>query len=75
MYQNIVNSEIILTNSKIAELSKLVENTYRDVNIAFANEISLICEKYEIDFAELFKIGNSHPHVNLHIAGPGVGGP
>lgn len=75
LYQNIVNSEIILTNSKIAELSKLVENTYRDVNIAFANEISLICEKYEIDFAELFKICNSHPRVNLHMAGPGVGGP
>ncbi|MEK0367927.1 MAG: nucleotide sugar dehydrogenase, partial [Nitrosopumilus sp.] len=75
LYQNIVNSEIILTNSKIAELSKLVENTYRDVNIAFANEISLICEKYEIDFAELFKICNSHPRVNLHMAGPGVRGP
>jgi UDP-N-acetyl-D-mannosaminuronic acid dehydrogenase len=75
LYQNIVNSKILLTNSKIAELSKLVENTYRDVNIAFANEISLICEKYGIDFAELVKVCNSHPRVNLHMAGPGVGGP
>jgi len=75
LYQNMVHSEIFVTNSKVAELSKLVENSYRDVNIAFANEISLICEKYQIDFAELFKICNSHPRVNLHMAGPGVGGP
>ena len=75
LYQSIVHSEIISTSSKTAELSKLVENTYRDVNIAFANEISLICEKYGTDFAELFRICNSHPRVNLHMAGPGVGGP
>ncbi len=75
LYQSIVNSEIISTSSKTAELSKLVENTYRDVNIAFANEISLICEKYGTDFVELFRICNSHPRVNLHMAGPGVGGP
>jgi UDP-N-acetyl-D-mannosaminuronic acid dehydrogenase len=75
LYQNMVHSEIFVTSSKVAELSKLVENSYRDVNIAFANEISLICEKYKIDFAELFHICNSHPRVNLHMAGPGVGGP
>ena len=75
LYQKIVNSQIFVTNSKIAELSKLVENSYRDVNIAFANEISIICEKYDIDFGELFTVCNSHPRVNLHVAGPGVGGP
>jgi UDP-N-acetyl-D-mannosaminuronic acid dehydrogenase len=75
LYQKIVNSKIFITNSRIAELSKLVENSYRDVNIAFANEISLICEKYRIDFAELVKVCNSHPRVNLLNAGPGVGGP
>ena len=75
LYQNIVNSTIFITNSKVAELSKLVENSYRDVNIAFANEISIICEKYGIDFAELVKVCNSHPRVNLLMAGPGVGGP
>lgn len=75
LYQNMVHSKIFVTNSKVAELSKLVENSYRDVNIAFANEISLICEKYQIDFAELFNVCNSHPRVNLHMAGPGVGGP
>jgi len=75
LYQNIVHSQIFVTNSKIAELSKLVENSYRDVNIAFANEIGIICEKYEIDFVELASICNSHPRVNLHMAGPGVGGP
>lgn len=75
LYQNIVNSDIFVTKSNIAELSKLVENTYRDVNIALANEISMICEKYCVDFGELVKICNSHPRVNLHMAGPGVGGP
>ena len=75
LYQNMVNSEILLTSSKIAELSKLVENSYRDVNIAFANDISMICEKYAIDFGDLIKVCNSHPRVNLHMAGPGVGGP
>jgi len=75
LYQKMVNSQIFVTNSKVAELSKLVENSYRDVNIAFANEISLICEKYGVDFSELLQVCNSHPRVNLHMAGPGVGGP
>lgn len=75
LYEKLVTSNIFLTNAKIAEISKLVENTYRDVNVALANEISLICEKYDIDFLELQKICNSHPRVNLLDAGPGVGGP
>ncbi|MGI0011763.1 MAG: nucleotide sugar dehydrogenase, partial [Nitrosopumilaceae archaeon] len=52
-----------------------VENTYRDVNVALANEISLICEKYGIDVEELIKVCNSHPRVHLLKPGPGVGGP
>ena len=75
LYENLVTSKIFLTNAKVAEISKLVENTFRDVNVALANEISLICEKYDIDFLELQKVCNSHPRVNLLDAGPGVGGP
>lgn len=75
LYQNIVNSDIFLTAVEIAELSKLVENTFRDVNVAFANEVGLICEKYGIDVAELIKACNSHPRVKLLQPGPGVGGP
>jgi len=75
LYKNLVTSKIFLTNAKVAEISKLVENTFRDVNVALANEISLICEKYDIDFLELQKVCNSHPRVNLLDAGPGVGGP
>jgi UDP-N-acetyl-D-mannosaminuronic acid dehydrogenase len=75
LYQKMVSAEVITTDVKIAEISKLVENTYRDVNVALANEISLICEKYGIDFKELRVVCNSHPRVNLHNAGPGVGGP
>ena len=75
LYKTIVNAEIILTTFKVAEISKLVENTYRDVNIALANEIGIICEIYGIDFKELARVCNSHPRVNLHQTGPGVGGP
>ncbi|MCH8048833.1 nucleotide sugar dehydrogenase, partial [Patescibacteria group bacterium] len=75
LYQNIVQSEILLTSVKIAEMSKLVENTFRDVNVAFANEIGMMCEEYGIDVKELIKVCNSHPRVNLLNPGPGVGGP
>jgi len=75
LYQKLVSSEIFVTPVKVAEISKLVENTFRDVNIALANEVGLICEKYGIDFLELQKVCNSHPRVNLLSAGPGVGGP
>ena len=75
LYEQIINSEIIKTPIEIAEISKLVENTFRDVNIAFANEVAKICEKYKIDVNELIRICNSHPRVNLLQPGPGVGGP
>lgn len=75
LYEKIVKSQIFLTSTQIAEISKLVENTFRDVNVAFANEVGIICEKYGIDVAELIKVCNSHPRVKLLQPGPGVGGP
>ena len=75
LYSKILESEIFLTNPLVAETCKLVENTFRDVNVAFANEIAMICEKYGIDMLELRKICNSHPRVNILSPGPGVGGP
>ncbi len=75
LYQNIVSANILIVPVKVAEISKLVENTFRDVNVAFANEIGLICEKYGVDFTEVRKVCNSHPRVNLLNPGPGVGGP
>ena len=75
LYQNIVKSKIVISSVRIAEISKLVENTYRDVNIAFANEIAKICELYGVNFHELRKVCNTHPRVNLLAPGPGVGGP
>ncbi len=75
LYEKIVDSQILMTPVQIAEVSKLIENTYRDVNIAFANEVGLICEKYGIDAAELIRVCNSHPRVKILQPGPGVGGP
>lgn len=75
LYSKMITGEIYVTPVRIAEISKLVENTFRDVNVALANEIGLICERYGIDFLELQKICNSHPRVNLLKSGPGVGGP
>ncbi len=73
-YSTFVNGEIIKTDSRTAELSKLAENSYRDLNIAFANEISMICDDLEIDVWELIKLANHHPRVNILKPGPGVGG-
>ncbi|WP_339880414.1 UDP-N-acetyl-D-mannosamine dehydrogenase [Pseudidiomarina gelatinasegens] len=73
-YRTFVSGEVLITDSRTAELSKLVENSYRDVNIAFANEISILCDKFEIDVWELIKLANRHPRVNVLQPGPGVGG-
>ena len=73
-YKTFVNGEILKTDAKIAELSKLAENSFRDVNIAFANELSIICDKYEIDVWELRELANHHPRVNILYPGVGVGG-
>lgn len=75
LYKKIVTNQLLQSHVKIAEISKLVENTYRDVNVAFANEIALICERYGVDASELIKICNTHPRVNILSPGPGVGGP
>jgi len=73
-YTSFVTGSIYLTNSKTAELSKLVENSFRDVNIAFANELSTISEGFGIDVWELIELANKHPRVNILQPGPGVGG-
>ena len=73
-YKTFINGEILKTDAKIAELSKLAENSFRDVNIAFANELSIICDKYEIDVWELRELANHHPRVNILYPGVGVGG-
>ena len=73
-YSQFVTGEIVCTNARTAELAKLTENSFRDVNIAFANELSMICDKLEIDVWELIKLANRHPRVNILNPGPGVGG-
>ncbi len=73
-YSRFVSGLLLTTDSRTAEMSKLAENTFRDVNIAFANELSLICEKLGIDIWEMISLANRHPRVNIHSPGPGVGG-
>ncbi len=74
LFEHFVVSKCYLTDSRTAELCKLVENSYRDVNIAFANELSLICDKLEIDVWQLISLANHHPRVDILRPGPGVGG-
>src|SRR6185437_16255098 len=69
-----VEGELHLTNARTAELTKLSENAYRDVNIAFANELSLICEKLGVDVWKAIEMANHHPRVSILQPGPGVGG-
>lgn len=73
-YRIFVKGELLATSDKAAEMCKLTENAYRDVNIAFANEISMICEQAGIDPYDLIKLANHHPRVNILQPGPGVGG-
>ncbi len=74
LYRIFIEGEISLTSSRTAEMVKLIENIYRDVNIALANEVSLVCEKAGINAWDAIKLANLHPRVNLHAPGPGVGG-
>ncbi|MBA9039392.1 UDP-N-acetyl-D-mannosaminuronic acid dehydrogenase [Bacillus aryabhattai] len=74
VYSTFVQGEIIKTDAKTAEMSKLMENTFRDVNIALANELTKVCNELEIDALEVVQMANKHPRVNLHTPGPGVGG-
>ncbi len=73
-YRKIVSSNLYITNSQTAEMCKLVENSSRDVSIAFANELSMICEKANINVWELVTLANKHPRVNILNPGTGVGG-
>jgi UDP-N-acetyl-D-mannosaminuronic acid dehydrogenase len=71
----VTKGAVLITDCTSAEVAKLAENTFRDVNIAFANELSLICERIGVDVIEVIKIANTHPRVNIHKPGCGVGGP
>ena len=73
-YKSFCKGEISMTNSATAELVKLTENAYRDVNIAFANELSMVCDSLNINHNELIEIANRHPRVNILQPGCGVGG-
>lgn len=74
VYQTFVKGKIIKTEAKTAEMSKLMENTFRDINIALANELTKICYELEINVLDVIKMANMHPRVNIHQPGPGVGG-
>ena len=74
IYRIFAQGEILLTDAASAEMAKLVENAYRDVNIAFANELSLISESLRLDVWEVIRLANHHPRVNILTPGPGVGG-
>ncbi|MFD2026053.1 UDP-N-acetyl-D-mannosamine dehydrogenase [Promicromonospora aerolata] len=74
LYRSFCEGEILLTDAVTAEMAKLVENSFRDVNIAFANELSVIADRLEIDVWELIELANHHPRVNILQPGPGVGG-
>jgi UDP-N-acetyl-D-mannosaminuronic acid dehydrogenase len=75
LYRTFVSGNCVLASSpSVAEMAKLTENSFRDVNIAFANELSLICDKLDIDVWELILLANRHPRVNILQPGPGVGG-
>ena len=72
IYASFCKGEIILTDIRTAEMSKVVENAYRDINIAFANELVKICRAAKIDVYEMIHIANKHPRVNILTPGPGV---
>lgn len=74
LYQTFVQGNCVITNARTAEMTKLTENSFRDVNIAFANELSVICDKLDISVWELIALANRHPRVNILQPGPGVGG-
>ena len=75
LYRNITEGEVIIVNNLMtAEMVKLMENTYRDTNIALANELAIVCESLGIDVIDAIKAANFHPRVNIHTPGPGVGG-
>jgi UDP-N-acetyl-D-mannosaminuronic acid dehydrogenase len=74
LYRTFVEGECFVTSARTAEMCKLTENSFRDVNIAFANELSMICDRLGIDVWELIQLANRHPRVNILQPGTGVGG-
>jgi UDP-N-acetyl-D-mannosaminuronic acid dehydrogenase len=74
LYKTFVVGDCVVTNARTAEMAKLTENSSRDVSIAFANELSLICDRLDINVWELIELANLHPRVNILTPGPGVGG-
>jgi len=74
LYKTFVKGDCVITNSRTAEMAKLTENSCRDVQIAFANELSIICDKLDVDVWELISLANRHPRINILQPGPGVGG-
>jgi UDP-N-acetyl-D-mannosaminuronic acid dehydrogenase len=74
LYKTFVEGDCVTTNARTAEMAKLTENSCRDVQIAFANELSIICDKLDIDVWELISLANRHPRINILQPGPGVGG-
>ncbi|WP_234495009.1 UDP-N-acetyl-D-mannosamine dehydrogenase [Vibrio maritimus] len=74
LYKTFVMGDCVITNARTAEMAKLTENSSRDVQIAFANELSIICDELNIDVWELISLANRHPRVNILEPGPGVGG-
>ena len=73
-YESFVRGEVLSTDAKTAEMAKLTENSYRDVNIAFANELSMLANDFGINVWELIRMANRHPRVNILRPGAGVGG-
>jgi UDP-N-acetyl-D-mannosaminuronic acid dehydrogenase len=73
-YKTFVNGDVLESDAKTAEMAKLTENSFRDTNIAFANELSMLCDKFGINVWELIKLANRHPRVNILQPGAGVGG-
>lgn len=74
LYKIFVQGDCVITNARTAEMCKLTENSFRDVNIAFANELSIVCDKLGISVWELIRLANRHPRVDILKPGPGVGG-
>lgn len=74
VYQSFCQGDIVVTDIRTAEMTKVVENTFRDINIAFANELTKICRSAGMDVYEIIRIANKHPRVNILTPGPGVGG-
>jgi UDP-N-acetyl-D-mannosaminuronic acid dehydrogenase len=73
-YRDFVQGAVLETDARTAEMAKLTENSYRDTNIAFANELSILCDKFDINVWELIRLANRHPRVNILQPGAGVGG-